>query len=432
MKRWVLILIVLAVAAVFRLQNLASVPAGLNPQEFINAEMAAQMAEAGNFQFVYPESGGQRGLMTDIQAFLFRLFGVNIFSFRFASALAGILTVLGLYFLAKRLFNWQIGLLASYFLAISFWHVNFSRQGLADILLTLFLVWALYFFWRGLSSSKLWSFALSGVFWSAGFYAHPNFCLTPLILIIALAVYWKTIEKDFGHEKYEHARSLIIRGLAMTAVVFILVSLPLALYYFYFPQILPNHIGQYFTTIYRAPLTVLDNLGKTMTMFNFAGDSDWKHNLAGEPALFWATGALFVVGFLRSWIKTFKTRAKHGHFSSTQTLLLAWFFVGLAPAIFSSAAPDMLAALVAAPVIFIFAGEGLWWIAEKIGDWYHGRDVHEFSLRHHWLKESSVAAILAVVVFLAALTIVEYDRYSHQWAGNLNVVKAFSQNIPVK
>jgi hypothetical protein len=145
--------------------------------------------------------------------------------------------------------------------------------------------------------------------------------------------------------------------------------------------------------------------------------------------LIWPVGILFFLGFIRSWFKLFRTRRKHGHLSATQTLLLSWFFVGLLPAIFSNEGlPHALRMIAVIPPVLIFAGEGLWWIIDKIGDWYRARDVHEFSFRHRWMKESSVTAVFTLVILLIAFTLVEYDKYFNQWAKNPNVAVAFNQN----
>src|SRR3989344_9632668 len=54
--------------------------------------------------------------------------------------LIGILTVVGLYLLTKQLFEWRLAAIASYLMAISFWHVNFSRTELSAVLVTFILV----------------------------------------------------------------------------------------------------------------------------------------------------------------------------------------------------------------------------------------------------------------------------------------------------
>lgn len=430
MKRWVIILLILAAAVFFRLYKTGSVPPGLYPDEAINGNQAVEVLETGDFKIFYPENNGREGLFINLQAISLRIFSYHIWSLRVVSAIAGILTVLGLYFLVSRLFNWQIAALSSYLLAIGFWHVNFSRMGFRAIMAPLVLVWGMYFLWRGLSSGRLWSFGLSAALWGLGFYTYIAFRIMPLVLILTLGAYWYAAKKDFGHEKYEFIRNQLIRGLALFLVIIILVGLPIGYYFWTHPADFFGRTGQLSVFASDNPLKQLaQNTVQTLGMFNFTGDSNWRHNMSGQPMLLWPVGALFVLGFIRSWIKLFKTKKTHGHFSTVQVMLLSWFFVGLLPVIFSNEGiPHALRAIIVIPVVFIWAGEGLWWIIDKIGDLYRMRDAHDYNFRGRWLRESSFAAIFALLVLLASFTVAEYDKYFNKWAKNPNVAMAFNQN----
>lgn len=392
MPKWTIVLLIIVVAIVFRFQHIISIPPGLYPDEVMNGNNAIQALEM-----------------------------------RIISAIAGVLTVLGLYFLVQRLFSWQIAALSSYLMAIAFWHVNFSRNGSLEIMTPLLLVWGMYFLWRGFSSGRLWNFGISATFWGFGFYTYISFWAMPLMLMLTLLAYWHAIKKDFSYEKYEFSRNQLLRGLALFLVVIILVALPIGYYFWLHPADFLGRSGQLSIFASASPLKQLgENTLKTLGMFNFIGDYNWRHNLSGQPILLWPVGVFFVLGFLRSWIKLFKTKKNHGHFSTIQVMLLSWFFVGLLPVVFSNEdLPDALGAIIVAPVVFIWAGEGLWWLIDKIGDWYQARDVHEYNIRHRWLRESTFAATLALMVLLAALTIAEYDKYFNKWAKDPNTQRIF-------
>src|SRR3989339_53620 len=165
MKKIILIGIVVALAAFFRLYDLKNVPPGLYPDEAMNGNNALETLRTGEYKIFYPENNGREGLFINIQAaFLGFLESSGVspaqpWALRFPSAIFGILTVLGLYFLTKELFSLSvilprqftatvlasgylrrgpaesgiqshielIALLSSFFLAVSFWHINFSR-----------------------------------------------------------------------------------------------------------------------------------------------------------------------------------------------------------------------------------------------------------------------------------------------------------------
>ncbi len=157
-KTLIFLLIILALAAFFRLWQLNQTPPGLYPDVAMNGNDALQGLRTGNFKLFYPENNGREGLMMWLIAASFSIFGVSIWSMKIVAAIVGIITVLGLYLLTKEIFRHAqydirkteyITLLASFFLAISFWHVNFSRIGFRAILLPFVLVFSFYFLFKG-------------------------------------------------------------------------------------------------------------------------------------------------------------------------------------------------------------------------------------------------------------------------------------------
>ncbi|OIP58197.1 MAG: hypothetical protein AUK12_00580 [Candidatus Levybacteria bacterium CG2_30_37_29] len=83
-----------------------------------------------------------------------KIFGLNILAVRLPSALFGILTVLATYFLVKELlsgkYSGYIALLSSFFLAISPWHIQFSRVAFEAQVGLAFNIFAILFFLKGL------------------------------------------------------------------------------------------------------------------------------------------------------------------------------------------------------------------------------------------------------------------------------------------
>lgn len=423
---WLLALI-LAVAIFFRFYHIKSIPPGLYPDEAVNGNNAIQAWETGNFKVFYPENNGREGLFINIQSISVHLFGNYPWALRLVSGIMGVLTVLGLYFLAKALFNTQAGLISSFLLAVSFWHVNFSRMGFRAIMAPLFLVWALFFFWRGLYSAKFFHYALAGIFLGLGFHTYIAFRVVPLIFLIVLAIYMQFAAKDYKakpyrRDEYRFLKNSVIKGFITVIIFSFLVSLPLFYYFFKNPDQFLGRAAQ--VSIFSGGEPFVDlatNIVKTLGMFNFTGDFNWRHNFSGSPMLVWPVGIFFVAGFVKSWIKFFTHRKKHGHFPTNHSLLLSSFLVGLFPVIISSEGiPHALRAIIVAPIVFIFAGEGIWWFFEKLKEWYLIRDQH----RH----EASVLATLAIVLLLTAVGFVEFDKYFNKWGQNPSVKEAFSQN----
>lgn len=127
----ILLTLIIILAAILRIYNIDSAPAGIYPDEANNGTNAYDAQLNNDYQLFYPDNNGREGLYINLIAFSFKFFGVNMLTLKLASILMGILTVLGVYFLSKELFigKPRLTLIASYLTAVSFWAINFSRIG---------------------------------------------------------------------------------------------------------------------------------------------------------------------------------------------------------------------------------------------------------------------------------------------------------------
>src|SRR6056297_2269352 len=157
----IVLLIILLLATFFRVWQLSSVPPGVFGDEAINANQA--LIEPG--KLFYPQNNGREGLFINLIALSFKAFGPAMWSFKLISASAGILTVWGTFLAAKELFLLiyskskasRTALFSSFFTAVSFWHINFSRIGFRAILVPLLLSFAFYFLFKGFRLRRWWS-----------------------------------------------------------------------------------------------------------------------------------------------------------------------------------------------------------------------------------------------------------------------------------
>lgn len=139
------------------------------------------------------------------------LFGLNEFAVRFPSALFGTLTVLIAYLLAKKIFQNEItGLLTSFFLAISPWHINLSRAAFEANLGFFFSISAIYFFIRFAKDNKYFIFA-SALFFLLAMYTFTGQRLfVPFILLILSFQFRKEIIANFRLVLFASVVSLFI------------------------------------------------------------------------------------------------------------------------------------------------------------------------------------------------------------------------------
>lgn len=319
-------------------------------------------------------------------ASFFRLYQIDVTMI--FPAIIGVLTVVGIYLLTKELFEWRIAAIASYLGAISFWHVSFSRTESTATLIPLILVYAFYFIWKGLKQGHLVYFFVAGIFGGLGFYTNSSYCVAPLIALLLFINYWWYLKKDFDHSKYEHAKNNMLQGFVILALTALAVALPVILNFW-------QNAGEF------ASLTPMSSVGENMSASSVVRTLG-MFNFSSNPILPWPVGVFFVVGFINELIHWL--RRKHGHFSTTHTLLMVWFFVMLTPGFLSAEEPDAILIIGAMPVVMIFMARGIWWFFDKLNSWYSLRDPHS-------IHEAHAITALVLIVFLFSVGFMEYWRY---------------------
>lgn len=132
------------------------------------------------------------------------IFGLNEFAVRFPSALLGTLTVLLIYFLAKEIHR-GVALPAALLLAISPWHIHFSRMSMLVGIENFFLTLGVYAFIKFLKSPR-WLF-ISVVSFAAAIHTYYGSRVTVPLLVIGLSLlFYKSI--------LSHKRTVIVSAVA--------------------------------------------------------------------------------------------------------------------------------------------------------------------------------------------------------------------------
>lgn len=122
------------------------------------------------------------------------IFGLNEWGVRIPAAFWGMLSIVGVYMLSKQLFNSKVGLFAAFFLAISPWHIQYSRASFEVTMLLAFIVFGTYFFLLGLT--KKWYLLLSAAFFALTPYIYSTAVVfMPLLLILLGSIYFKDLKK---------------------------------------------------------------------------------------------------------------------------------------------------------------------------------------------------------------------------------------------
>ncbi len=436
-SRWLLIVIII-IAAFLRLYNITGLPPGLYPDEAMNGNNALEaLSPNGHFKWFYPENNGREGLFINIQALSVYIFGNEPWALRGASAIFGIFTVLGVYLLASEIFrnNKKIALLSSFLLAVSFWHINFSRIGFRAIMAPFFLVFAFYFLLKSIrilkgavaeNEGKIYFFAaLAGLFYGLGFHSYIAYRATPILILAGFAYrlfYFKNLRKQ------------IIKIFAVFAVFSFLAFLPLGIYFLKNPQDFFGRTAQ--ISIFNSPNPIADlstNIVKTAAMFNFSGDYNWRHNYAERPELFWPVGILFLTGIIfgisillkKENLSVYESRDEQNpdyYKKFSFFMLFLWIIIAALPIIISSEGlPHALRAILMIPPIFILAGAGGIWILENLKN-----QISKIKIPIQNSKTFNSLFYALTFLFCIWLIFNAYRAYFVEWGKNPNVQGAFA------
>jgi len=149
-----------------------------------------------------------------VTALIAKYIGFTEFAMRLVAALSGVLLVILTFLLGESLYNKKIGFLAAVIVMTSFQFVIQARIAELDILLTLLLTSAIFFYWQGYMSKKALPYCLSYVAMAlAVLVKGPIGIAIPALAIILFIV----IRKKFNRIKEMQLLNAIIIFLAIAA-----------------------------------------------------------------------------------------------------------------------------------------------------------------------------------------------------------------------
>ena len=448
-------------AAVLRFAALDSIPPGIYPDEALNGVEGLRAATTRDFKVFYPTNNGREGLWINLIGIVVKTLGANQFSLRFLSAIVGVLTVLGLFFVTKKLFKSDgVAIIAALFLATSFWHIDFSRIAFRAINVPLLTIWGFYFLLKSFQtpSPKRYTLyaTLGGLVFGLGFHTYIAYRVAPLLLFAFFILkitdarsraagyssrrrntrpeiglpsglspplrsglaFIPTAErrgilpeiiKDFRNENAWRFTKIAAIFLATASMVLA----PILLYMANHRDDFLKRDGAKIGVFEQAnPLKALAlSAAKTALMFNVRGDCNWRHNFPCKPQLPFVVGILFLAGIWLSLKTIFKKNAGHGEFFP-YAFVLAWFLVFLIPQVLTSEGiPHALRAIGVLPPVMMFAALGTHW-------------VYVWAANNYYLR---IARYALPVLVLAAAAIGPY-RYFGAWAHHAKTAKEFTQH----
>lgn len=303
-----------------------------------------------------------------------KLFGLNIIAVRLPSALLGILAVFATFICLKEVFKnskyaLNVPLAASFLLAISPWHLQFSRVAFESSIGLFFNILLTLFFLKGLKKP---AFLIAASF-TAGlniYVYQAEKIFTPLLVIALVLIFHKEL------------LSLSKKYLAASFVAGVLLLMPFIFQTFTTPEIFLRAKGTSITADQTPFLArtveklqrdyqnkdylglLFDNRRVTYLLAFVSGylahfDLNWLF-LTGDEARHHAPG----MGLLYLWELPFLFFGFYSLIFSkislkSKILVFSWFFIAPIPASFTSGVPHAVRTIRFMPMIQVFVSLGL-------------------------------------------------------------------------
>jgi len=423
------LLIIILLAFWVRVHNIENAPSGVYPDEAVNGIDALKSFKSGEYKWFYPDNNGREGLFINLIAFSYSIFGVTIMGLKFPSIIFGTLSVLGTYLITKELFrSRRAGILAAFFIAFSFWSINFSRIAFRAIMLPTILSFSFYFLFRGIRTFRGFSikkevlrnylyFALAGFIFGIGLHTYIAFRIAPGILAILFLALWIT--------KKHFLRNYWSQGIVFIIFAFLSMA-PLLLTFNAHPEYLVSRSGDISILspeVNKGNLigTFSKSLGLSLVKYNFWGDQNWRHNYPPYPILNPILGFSFMAGLIYIIIKWFHLlflRFKNGIRDRKfyiYSFILAWFFAMLAPEFMTAEGlPHSLRAIGTLPTTYIIAIIPFLWFLGK-------KDKFDYGF-----KFVTISLIIISMIFVSISNTVKYHKF---WANNKKQYISFEGNL---
>ncbi len=282
----ILMVLCLMTAATLRMPNLAHMPPGVHYDEAANGVLASEIAFEAYRPVFITSYTGKEALFFYLAGGLVRLLGDHLFVLRLTAVFTSLLTIAATYWLGRELCrDRRIAVLAAALLAVSFWHLLFSRLGFRVITQPLWQAITVAALLRGYRQNDWRWLTAAGVALGLTMYTYLAARLFPALLTLSLLPLLLN-------------RAQWFRRWAQTVVIVLVatvVALPLLHFFWQHPETFWVRITQ--VAPGQSGLSLEDSMLRSLGMLFLQGDPYVRFNVPARPLFDWFWGGLLLVGW---------------------------------------------------------------------------------------------------------------------------------------
>jgi 4-amino-4-deoxy-L-arabinose transferase-like glycosyltransferase len=276
--------------------------------------------------------------------------GLNYLGLKLASVVVSLGALLATYALSRRLVDDRFALLATAIAGVSSWLLIFSRLGNSQILVPVLTTGALWLIVRFAQRSRTADLIACAVVSALGLYTYPqSFVLPGVSFITLVCLRWA------GHPiAWADLRRFVLATIVCALPFAGIVSLDPDNFF-------SGYIGGKIVAEGSWVSALLSNIVDALLAFHIRGDEIFRGNPAFLPHLDQVSGLLFLGG-IGYWLAPARRR--------WSPVLLVPFALLQLPSILvlgrTSEVPSASRTLGVAPIAYILAASGLWWLVQAL------------------------------------------------------------------
>lgn len=422
--RWALSIfaLIMILGISFRRSNLDTLPREMT-SDHVEKIQDGYRVFTGEYKIFFPNNGGREPLQMYLLSMLASLpgLGFNFFTLKLLAVLESIATLplllwMGIELIGEKREKYHVvvALVLSALVAVSYWHVIISRQGLRIPWTPIVTALLLIYLARAMRHNRRIDFVKAGLVLGFGLYMYQAVRILPVVIVAGVAVAI-VVRKISWRERLRY-----LVHLGVLVFVTLMVFLPLL----HYSLESPNHFWMRTTTrilgddlafatpeqaedALNANVSVfMSNVRNALLMFNWKGDMGWFNGAPQYPVMDVYTGAFLVLGAAAWLVRMIKSRDPVIWFMPILVLIM------LLPTTLSLAHPEAnpsnSRALGAVPAVYLVAAVAIATLAFQV--------MRCLSRR----KAKMLALVFCFAVVLLANqrnTATYFQRYAAAYAG---------------